>query len=141
MYWLVGVLVPFEFQHASTFALKTAEPCVATSSERTDANTDAPTACRSCTLDTVQHIRISDGNKEFTSDTIDLSGTCAVTTAVCDGFSADYGVIITFNQDQAGAITPATGTVSAILACKDAGQWVREGGDIVITEIECQSTP
>ncbi|PIC12156.1 hypothetical protein B9Z55_028624 [Caenorhabditis nigoni] len=126
---------------AFTFALKTAESCVATSPGGTATTTAAPTACRTCTLDTVEHLRISDGNKEFTSDTIDTSGTCLVRTAVCDGFSADSGVLITFNNDEAGATEPATGTVSAILTCNDAGQWVREGGTIVITAIECQSTP
>ncbi|CAP23109.1 Protein CBG01910 [Caenorhabditis briggsae] len=126
---------------AFTFALKTAEACVATSPGGTATTTAAPTACRSCTLDTVTHIMISEGTKEFTSDTIDTSGTCAVRTAVCDGFSADSGVIITFNRDQAGATPTGTGTVSATLVCNDAGEWTLEGETIVITEIECQSTP
>ncbi|EFP05012.1 hypothetical protein CRE_03286 [Caenorhabditis remanei] len=121
-----------------TFLLKIADTCVATSPGGTATTTAAPTGCQSCLLSATEIINISEGTKDFTSDTIDTSGTCAVRTSVCDGFSADSGVLITFNRDEAGQ-NGGTGTVTSVLICNTAGQWTKDG--IVITAIECQSTP
>lgn len=115
--------------------------------------------CQACTLDSVQQIMISLGTKAFTSDTIDNSGTCAIRTSVCNGFSAGSGVLISvsifalllkqcwtpwlqYNRDAAG-VDDGTDTVTSTLVCNDAGQWTKtqNGVTAVITAFECQSTP
>uniref|UniRef100_A0A1I7U0G2 C6 domain-containing protein n=1 Tax=Caenorhabditis tropicalis TaxID=1561998 RepID=A0A1I7U0G2_9PELO len=120
------------------FIWKIVDPCVATSAGGVATTTAAPSTCQSCLLSATEIINISEGTKDFTSDTIDTSGTCAIRTSVCDGFSATSQVLITFNYDQAGQ-NNGTGTATSVLICNDAGQWTKDG--IVITAIECQSTP
>ncbi|CAR64674.1 C6 domain-containing protein [Caenorhabditis elegans] len=120
---------------------KRTHACVATS-PGTAPTTAAPTGCQACTLDSVQQIMISLGTKAFTSDTIDNSGTCAIRTSVCNGFSAGSGVLISYNRDAAG-VDDGTDTVTSTLVCNDAGQWTKtqNGVTAVITAFECQSTP
>ncbi|CAL2049197.1 hypothetical protein CAEBREN_05732 [Caenorhabditis brenneri] len=123
---------------AISLVLKSVDPCVATSPGGTATTTAAPSSCKNCLLSATEVIMISEGTKAFTSDTIDTSGTCAIRTSVCDGFSADSGVLITFNEDEAGQ-NNGTGQATSVLTCNTAGQWTKDG--IVITAIECQSTP
>ncbi|CAD6187544.1 unnamed protein product [Caenorhabditis auriculariae] len=104
----------------------------------TSVTTVAPgTGCKSCTDATPTIIAESVGTKPFTSMTIDPSGTCSIYHFVCDGNEPGDAVIISYNRDAAGTDQGNDKLVSDLL-CNDQGQWTKS--NIVITEIECQST-